>query len=100
MIELTKGYSAAGFASLRSNLQAKQKLYESGNFTFARIQEVVDDHIPPAIGKTREYQKLQALLNCTRKSLLPKSALAKKSIEQVKDEWEFKIKKLESEGIR
>jgi len=100
VIELTKGYSAAGFASLRSNLQAKQKLYESGNFTFARIQEVVDDHIPPAIGKTREYQKLQALLNCTRKSLLPKSALAKKSIEQVKDEWEFKIKKLESEGIR
>ena len=33
--------------------------------------EIMRDHISPAIGKTRRYQTLQALLNCTRRSLLP-----------------------------
>jgi len=95
---LTKGYSAAGFASLRSNLLAKKSLYPD-RFTFDMIEKVVDDHIPPAIGKTREYQRLQALLNCTRKSLLPESALFG-NITEAKQQWEKRIIELESEGIR
>jgi hypothetical protein len=97
MVKMTEGYSAAGFASLRSNLQAKKSLCD--NFTFATIKQVVDDHIPPAIGKTREYQKFQALLNCTRKSLLPRQLLSG-TISACKEEWENQIRKLEAEGIR
>ncbi|MHA2428791.1 MAG: AAA family ATPase, partial [Candidatus Hermodarchaeia archaeon] len=89
MVKLTEGYSAAGFASLRSNLQAKKSL--SDNFTFATIEGVVDDHIPPAIGKTREYQKFQALLNCTRKSLLPRQLISGNII-NTKEEWERRIR--------
>jgi hypothetical protein len=97
MVKLTKGYSAAGFASLRSNLEAKKKL--CSEFTFETIVDVVNDHIPPAIGKTREYQKLQALMNCTRKSLLPKLLLENRPLSEIKQSWEDKIKKLEMEGI-
>jgi len=96
-ISLTKGYSAAGFASLRSNLQAKKSL--SNDFSFATVEGVIDDHIPPAIGKTREYQKFQALLNCTRKSLLPRNLISG-TIRQSKDEWERQIRLLEAEGVR
>ncbi|MFK7959603.1 MAG: AAA family ATPase [Phycisphaerales bacterium] len=39
--------------------------------TIDDIHAVLDDLIPPAIERTRRYQALQAMLNCTRRSLLP-----------------------------
>ena len=62
---LPADYSPAAFASLRSLLKATEPR------TWTDLREVVHDQIPPAIGPTREYQTLQALLNCTRRSLLP-----------------------------
>jgi AAA+ superfamily predicted ATPase len=93
--ELTKGYSAAAFASLRSNLKAHEGL------TAEKARYVIRDHIPPAIGQTRDYQKFQALLNCTRRSLLPDSVMAgNMTLAQLRDEWEDKIRELEAKGIR
>lgn len=95
IVELTKGYSAASYASLRSNLKSRGKKLE-----LKEVENIIADQIPANIGPTREYQKLQALMNCTRLSLIPPSELNGKKIEEVKVEWEHRIKQLEAEGIR
>ncbi len=59
--QLTRGYSAAAFASLRQHLKAK------GAADLKQVVEIVRDQISPAIGLTRRYQTLQALVNCTRR---------------------------------
>lgn len=62
---LPNDFSAAGFAALRSQLKAipPQSEFE--------LRASIGDFLQPAIKQTRRYQTLQALLNCTRRSLLP-----------------------------
>jgi hypothetical protein len=88
--ELTAGYSAAAFASLRAQLKAADA------HTIEQVVEIVNDLILPAIGPTRRYQTLQALLNCTRRSLLPDENVT----EADREEWRQEILKLELQGIR
>ena len=56
----------------------------------------VEDILPPAIGDTRRYQTLQAMLNCTRRSLLPEANVTLKE----RQAWEAEIRELEARGIR
>ncbi len=86
---LPQNYSAAGFASLRSLLLALEPK------TWDEVRAAVHDQIPPAIGATREYQTLQALLNCTRRSLLPNPEF---TLEDRKV-WERRVRELEVEGV-
>jgi len=88
-------YSAASFASLRSELKARVVM-KGGPLTLREIQAVINDHIPPAIGEMRRYQTLQALVNCTRRSLLPNPGVT----EEERTEWEREIRTLEARGIR
>ena len=88
--ELTEGYSAAAFASLRSQLKASEA------DTIDRIVEIVNDQILPAIGQTRRYQTLQAMVNCTRRSLLPNANVT----ESDREGWQSEIRALEAIGIR
>lgn len=90
--EATTGYSAAGFSSLRSELLAK-----AGDKKLALdvVLETVSDHIPPAIGETRRFQTLQALVNCTRRSLLPDPAVD----ESQRQMWAREIRELEARGV-
>ncbi len=83
-------FSAAGFAALRSQIKAipPQSEFE--------LKEAVGDFIQPAIGLTRRYQTLQALVNCTRKSLLPNPDVT----DEQRALWEKEIGLLESQGIR
>lgn len=92
---LTGGYSAAAFASLRSRLRAKAAT-EGGTLTIAEVEAIVHDHIPPAIGLARRYQTLQALVNCTRRSLLPDPA----TDEAQRERWQAEIALLEARGVR
>ena len=87
--ELTPGYSAAAFASLRAQLKAKECK------TVEEVVGVVQDQILPAIGQTRQYQTLQALVNCTRRSLLPNPNIT----EHDREKWQAEIRRLESIGI-
>ena len=87
---LTVGYSAAAFTSLRSHLKAVEPQ------GIDEIVAIVRDHIPPAIGQTRRYQTLQALLNCTRRSLLPVPHVN----EEDREAWETELRELETLGIR
>ena len=86
---LTPGYSAAAFASLRSQLKAKECT------TMEHVVAVVEDQILPAIGTTRRYQTLQALVNCTRRSLLPDPNVT----EEDREAWQAEIRQLEALGI-
>lgn len=110
VLALTDGYSAAAYASLRSYLKAQKKMHPGEHFDVVKI---IGDQIPANIGPTREYQTLQALANCTRRSLIPDCVLEEscpellKQIKQgkrvdilkAKAAWERKIKELEAQGI-
>ena len=91
----TKEYAAASFASVRAELKARA-LKRDGALAFKDILDAVDDLIPPAIGGARRYQTLQALVNCTRKSLLPNPNVTP----QERKAWEDEIRMLEAQGIR
>ena len=92
-------YSSAQFASLRTEIKAtKAESYDE-------VTNLIHDILPSDIGKTRRYQTLQALINCTRLSLIPRSYLKdinildKEAINKKREEWKKEIRKLEYEGI-
>ena len=84
----------AGFAALRSELKAKAK-QNKGPLTLVQVLAVVTDLLPPAIEETRRYQTLQALVNCTRRSLLPDPNVK----EEQRKEWATELRLLESKGV-
>ncbi|MDE0427975.1 MAG: ATP-binding protein [Candidatus Poribacteria bacterium] len=102
LLKLTADYSAASFASLRSDLEAAS-LYkgrlsttsdETSELTLDEIIAVVEDRILPDIGPIRRYQTLQALVNCTRKSLLPGDYSP-----EIRESWVKQIARLETIGV-
>lgn len=91
---VTRGYSAAAFASLRSELKARTR--QSGRtLKFKEVLERVADNLPPAIEETRRYQTLQALVNCTRRSLLPDPGVT----EEQRRAWENELRRLEAKSL-
>ena len=93
LVKLTEDYSAASFASLRSDLEAAS-LIKQDKLTLDEIIAVAEDRILPNIGPIRHYQTLQALVNCTRKSLLPGAYSA-----EVRESWMKEIAQLEAMGV-
>lgn len=93
--QLTKGYSAASFTSLRSEIMAKKTANKEMND--AGVIEIIRVRIPPAIDQTRKYQNLQALLNCTRRDLLPDPNV---DIREKRAEWQKEINQMELQGIK
>ncbi|MCZ6680799.1 MAG: ATP-binding protein [Candidatus Poribacteria bacterium] len=91
MSHITEGYSAASFASLRSDLRAAAS---DEPLSIEQIVEIAADRILPDIGPVRSYQTLQALMNCTRKSLLPEGYSP-----QMREEWMAEIRKYEQMGV-
>jgi hypothetical protein len=87
---LQKPFSAAGFAALRSQLKAMPPKTEE------ELKFAIADFIQPAIGPTRRFQTLQALLNCTRRSLLPNPDITAEE----RAYWEQELSQLELQGIR
>jgi SpoVK/Ycf46/Vps4 family AAA+-type ATPase len=88
-IFLSHDYSAAAFAALRSQIKAQQPTDQES------VLNIVRDIIPPAIGLARRYQTLQALVNCTRRSLLP----ASDTVNATRDDWEKELRELERQQI-
>ncbi|MEM8494148.1 MAG: hypothetical protein AAF916_07875 [Planctomycetota bacterium] len=56
------------FAALRARLKAEGF---DGQADQADLERILYDQLPPDIASARRRQTLQALLNCTRRSLLP-----------------------------
>jgi SpoVK/Ycf46/Vps4 family AAA+-type ATPase len=87
---LEEDFSSAGYAALRSQFKAiPPKDAEE-------LKSIVRDFLQPAIKQTRRYQTLQALVNCTRRSLLPDPDIS----EEDRAQMETEIRLLESMGIR
>ena len=104
---LDRNYSAAAFAALRLHLDSHKKSYTAAflplqlsDIWFDSVKDLVADLIPPAIGKTRCYQTLQAMVNCTRRCLLPPDRHRGFSNDESREKWEQEIRVLEAEGIK
>ena len=87
----TEGYSAAQFANLRGELRGMGRELE-----IEAVEALIDDLIPPDIADTRRYQTLQALVNCTRKSLLDNPGDFN---QDTRKQWRAEIKALEALGV-
>jgi hypothetical protein len=87
---LASDFSSAGYAALRSQFKAIPPKDEN------ELKQIIRDFLQPAIQQTRRYQTLQALINCTRRSLLPDPEISDSSRAQ----WEDEIRHLELQGIR
>ena len=95
---LTTGFSSASFASLRSELIGRAA---GAKLTIDQIADVAADLIPPAIDETRRLQTLYALINCTRRSLIPDGYMAVAGdLAASKAAWLAEIRNLEARGIR
>lgn len=90
----TADYSAATFASIRSELKAASHRHGSV-LTMDQVIGILHDRLDPAIAETRRYQTLQALLNCTRRQLLPDPEIS----EDDRMRWKQQIALLEAKGI-
>lgn len=90
----TREYSAASFAALRAELKARHRL--DGPLDLERTLDIIHDHLPPPIEDTRRYQALQALVNCTRRSLLPDPEVS----DDERQAWAREIAALEARGVR
>ncbi|MEI8210755.1 MAG: ATP-binding protein [Planctomycetota bacterium] len=87
---LEEDFSSAGYSALRSQFKAiPPKDAED-------VKAIVRDFLQPAIKQTRRYQTLQALVNCTRRSLMPNPDISNAERAQMEDE----IRQLEAIGIR
>jgi SpoVK/Ycf46/Vps4 family AAA+-type ATPase len=95
LADLTGKFSTAGFASLRSELKAKAKQNKQP-LTVDQARAVIADLLPPAIEETRRFQTLQALVNCTRRSLLPDPGVT----EAQRQQWAAELRLLEAKGVR
>jgi ATPase family associated with various cellular activities (AAA) len=87
---LSPDYSSAAYAALRSQFKALPPKNEE------ELKGIVKDFLQPAIQQTRRYQTLQALINCTRRSLLPDPNIS----DAQRAQWEEEIRQLEFQGIR
>jgi hypothetical protein len=95
--ELTAGYSAAGFTLLKQELKAEAEAADAqGKLTLDEVQAVIRDILPAPIAKTRRHQTIQAILTCTRMSLLPEKYREEKTREELRRE----LAQLELEGVR
>lgn len=94
--QATSGFSAAAFAALRNELKARMRLKKQSTLSIDAILAVIRDQLSPAIAETRRYQTLQALTNCTRRSLLPNPEVT----DAERSRWVAELRELEARGIQ
>jgi hypothetical protein len=87
---LEEDFSSAGFSALRSQFKAIPPKDSD------ELKAIVHDFLQPAIKQTRRYQTLQALVNCTRRSLMPNPDFS----DDERAQMEAEIRQLELMGIR
>jgi SpoVK/Ycf46/Vps4 family AAA+-type ATPase len=94
MMDLTDGYYAAAFSSLREELIA-ESFREDVTMDDDHIISVVRDRISPAISATRRIQVLYAKLNCTHVSLLP--GVPAEKVQEFRGQWLSDIRRLKAD---
>lgn len=92
----TADWSAAQFAALRGELGSKHRITNNPLGNTPMILRIVRDQLSPAISQVRRYQTLQALVNCTRRCLLPDPEIS----DADRARWSEEIRTLEAAGIQ
>jgi SpoVK/Ycf46/Vps4 family AAA+-type ATPase len=92
--DIMKGSSSARYSMMRSQVKSK------GCKTPEEIKDVLHDLIEPDIGETRQYQTLQAKVNCTRRSLLVDRSMKPQDFDKLRSDWHHQIVELEKKGIK
>lgn len=87
-----KAYAGAIMA-LKAELEDEKNHLNLEHLTFETIVEVINRYLPPPIKKTRRIQTLFALLNCTRKDLIPEEYCQKDIYEQ-RELWQKELDRL------
>ncbi len=95
VLEATKAYSAADFAALRTEIKAVAAGADRA-LSLDGAMAVVADILPSEIGPTREYQRYQALVACSHRSLLPEPNVN----DAHRERWRGWIVELEAIGVR
>lgn len=93
ILNVTKGMSAAAFGLIRSRVKAKKPK------SMDDINDMLNDMVEPDIKDTRRFQTLQALLNCTRRSLIVDKSVSREKFDAQRADWRVELKELESKGI-
>lgn len=94
VIQITQGYSSATFAALRSRIKSKSCT------TIEMAIGIANDILQPDIEEARRYQTLQALVNCTRRSLLFDDGVPHEEVKQQRLKWKEELTDLERRGIQ
>jgi hypothetical protein len=97
VVDATFPTSAADFAALRSELKATLVLATEDQHVpvLQRVQATLTGRIAADIGPVRRYQSLQAMLNCTRRELLPDPEISPAD----RSAWRDEIAQLEAQGV-
>ncbi len=101
VLELTSGYSAGAFDFVRRELAAESEA-EDGTARKLGEEEILDiigDLIQPDFERERRLQSLHAILNCTRKCLLPPFPNGCNSVQQAREAWRKEAITLEHEIV-
>ena len=91
--DVVKGYSSATFAALRKRIKSKKCE------TIEQALKVASNILQPDIEETRRYQTLQALLNCTVKSLIFEEDETLEKVKSSRSQWKKDLAALEAQGI-
>ena len=90
--------SAAAFAALRSRLKAEAELRAQADrpaLDVAAVDALIADQLAAPIQRARRYQTLQALVHCTRRSLLPNPEVS----DSDREAWVQEIRRMEAQGL-
>lgn len=95
-VALTKGYSSASWQSLRDEVKSRKAQ------DINAVVAIVKDMLPADIKDVRRYQVLQALMNCTRRSLMPENdgVNAITDVDTSRTAWAKEIRELENRGVK
>ncbi|TSC71922.1 MAG: hypothetical protein G01um101470_462 [Parcubacteria group bacterium Gr01-1014_70] len=91
LLTVTKDYSTASYNALRQEVRI---LAKGTSLNVDEIVKIAEDILQPNIQATRRYQTLQALVNCTRRSLLPNPHVT----DEERKRWHDEIRELELAG--
>lgn len=90
---------AGVFLALKSELAEEKAFRKVPHLTLEEVKAVIRNYLPPPLEDTRRYQTLQALLNCTRKDLIPEAYLRGDLLESRKA-WMAELADLEARGVQ
>jgi hypothetical protein len=90
---------AGVFLALKSELAEEKAFRKKATLTLEEVKAVIHNYLPPPLEDTRRFQTLQALLNCTRKDLIPDAYLRGNLLESRKA-WMEELADLEARGVQ